>query len=169
MSISLAAAPGPWEVAPKDNTSGQAIGARYLVSGRADRRCRRARERGIVNTSPRTIAVVDDDPSMLKGIVRLLSAHGFSTQAFVSAEAFLADASAESAACLVLDIHLGGISGIELRRQLTASGSRLPVIFITAVDDEATRAEAMAAGCIAYLRKPFPSAQLIGAIDKATA
>jgi FixJ family two-component response regulator len=122
-----------------------------------------------LDQSTKTIAVVDDDPSMLRGLVRLLAAHGFGTQSFASAEAFLDDAGATSAACLILDIHLGGMSGIELRRRLTASGSRLPVIFITAVDDEATRVEAMAAGCIAYLRKPFPSDQLIGAINKATA
>src|SRR5262245_4896177 len=105
------------------------------ISGRWSRRSvspTRARGTGILDNSTRTIAVVDDDPSMLKGLVRLLNAHGFGTQAFASAEAFLADSGAGSAACLVLDIHLGGISGIELRRRLTASGSRLPVIFITA-------------------------------------
>jgi FixJ family two-component response regulator len=125
--------------------------------------------RGILDNATTIIAVVDDDPGMLRGIVRLLGAHGFGTRAFASAEAFLDDAEARSAACLILDIRLGGISGIELRRQLTASGARVPVIFITAVDDEVTRAEAMAAGCIAYLRKPFPAAQLIDAIDKAPA
>ena len=134
---------------------------------RAGRSRRRARERGILNTPKKTIAVVDDDPSMLRGIVRLLGAHGFGTQAFASAEAFLADVGARAAACLVLDIHLSGISGIELRQRLTASGCRLPVIFITAVDDEATRAEAIGAGCIAYLRKPFPSNKLVGAIKEA--
>jgi len=121
-----------------------------------------------LDKSTKTIAVVDDDPSMLRGIVRLLSAHGFGTQAFASAEAFLGDVGASTAACLILDIHLGGMSGIELRRRLTASGSRLPVIFITAVDDEATREEAIAAGCIACLRKPFASNLLIGAIKEAT-
>lgn len=115
------------------------------------------------------IAVVDDDPSMLKGIVRLLSAHGFCTQAFASAEAFLNGENARNAACLILDISLGGISGIELRRQLTASGSNLPVIFITALDDEATLRAATDAGCIAYLHKPFPANLLINAITGAIA
>ena len=122
-----------------------------------------------MSTATKTIAVVDDDPGMLRGIVRLLNAHGFGTQPFASAEAFLDGGGTKSAACLILDIHLSGISGIELRRRLTASGSRLPVIFITAVDDEATREEAIAAGCVAYLRKPFPSNQLIGAIKEAIA
>ena len=115
-----------------------------------------------------TIAVVDDDPGMLRGIVRLLSAHGFDTRAFLSAEAFLKDASAKKAACLVLDIALGGISGIALRRQLTASGSHLPVIFITALNDGPTLKEAVAAGCVAYLKKPFAANQLVGAIASAT-
>src|SRR5260370_26564495 len=104
---------------------------------------------------------------MLKALERLLRAKGFDVEVFASAEAFLAGATTSEAACLVLDIHLDGISGIELRRRLTTSGSRLPVIFITALDDEATHKEAMEAGCVAYLRKPFPAHLLIGAIDKA--
>jgi FixJ family two-component response regulator len=60
------------------------------------------------------------------------------------------------------------MSGIDLRHRLTESGSQLPIIFMTAVDDEATHREAMDAGCVAYLRKPFPAKLLIGAIDKAT-
>ena len=73
------------------------------------------------------------------------------------------------ATCLLLDIHLGGISGIELQRRLTASGSKWPVIFMTASDDEAARNEAMDVGCIAYLRKPFAQHDLLNAIPKAVA
>ena len=113
------------------------------------------------------VAVIDDDPAMLKAIERLLGAKGFDVEAFASAEAFLAGAAASEATCLVLDIHLGGMSGIELRRRLVESGSRLPVIFITALDDDATRKEAMEAGCVAFLRKPFLSHLLIDAIEKA--
>ena len=68
---------------------------------------------------------------------------------------------------MLLDVHLGGMSGIALRRALSASGSRLPVIFMTAFDDEATRQQAQAAGCVAYLRKPFPGRVLIEAIAQA--
>ena len=93
---------------------------------------------------------------MLKAIERLLTARGFATQGFASAEAFLDSRTAKDAACLVLDIHLGGMSGIELRRRLNAVRSTLPVIFITAVDDEAVQREAMEVGCVACLRKPFP-------------
>ena len=114
----------------------------------------------------RKVTVIDDDPTMLKAIERLLRVKGFDVETFASAEAFLAGPG--TASCLVLDIHLGGMSGIELRRRLVASGARPPTIFITAVDDEATHKEAMEAGCVAYLRKPFLASLLIGAIDKAT-
>jgi FixJ family two-component response regulator len=114
----------------------------------------------------RTIAVVEDDPSMLRGLSRLLSAHGFRVLGFTSAESFLGDVAQSEAACLVVDIHLGGISGIDLKRRLTASGSDFPVIFMTAVDSEATRQEAVEAGCVAYLRKPFVARLLIDAINQ---
>jgi FixJ family two-component response regulator len=113
------------------------------------------------------VTVVDDDPGMLKAIGRLLQAKGFDVEVFASAEAFLARSATTEAECLVLDIHLGGMSGIELRRRLVAAGSQLPVIFITALDDEATRKKATEAGCVAFLRKPFPSHLLIDAIEKA--
>ena len=113
------------------------------------------------------VAVVDDDPGMLKSIERLLKAHKYQTATFTSAEEFLDDAEARAATCLVLDIHLGGMSGIDLRRRLAASGSSLPIIFISAVDDESVHEEALATGCVAYLRKPFLAHLLIGAIGKA--
>jgi FixJ family two-component response regulator len=115
---------------------------------------------------PKTIAIVDDDPSMLKGIERLLGAYGFATKAFASAEAFLSPDATVEFDCLLLDIHLGGMSGIELRRRLAASGSTTPVIFMTAFDDDATRTQAQKAGCVAYLHKPFVAKLLIGAIEQ---
>jgi FixJ family two-component response regulator len=113
------------------------------------------------------VAVVEDDVSMMTGIERLLWAHGFATEAYASAEAYLDHAAVSRASCLVIDIHLGGMSGIELRRRLAASGSTQSVIFMTAVDNELTRKEAMAAGCIAYLPKPFPANLLLDAVGKA--
>ena len=112
-----------------------------------------------------TVAVVEDDPSMLQGLNRLLSAHGFRVQTFASAELFLDHIANCEAKCLLLDIHLGGISGIDLKRQLTASGSNLPVIFMTAIDTQFTRQEAFDVGCVAYLRKPFLAKLLIDAIN----
>ena len=113
------------------------------------------------------VAVVDDDPSMLRATRELLDAHGFATEAFTSAEEFLGREAATQIDCLLLDIHLGGMSGIELRRRLKMSSSALPVIFITALDDEDTRGEARKAGCVAYLRKPYSARQLIDAIEQA--
>ena len=113
----------------------------------------------------RTIAVIDDNPSMLQSLNRLLSAHGFSVQTFASAESFLDNLAGCKADCLLLDIHLGGISGIDLQRRLTSSGTDLPVIFMTAIDSEVARQEAIDAGCIAYLRKPFLAKLLIDAIN----
>ena len=113
------------------------------------------------------IAIVDDDPSMLRATKDLLEAHGFSTREFSSAEEFLIRGVAAQVDCLLLDIHLGGMSGFELRNQLKISGSTLPVIFITALDDEDTRAQAQKAGCVAFLRKPYSARQLMDAIRKA--
>jgi FixJ family two-component response regulator len=113
----------------------------------------------------RTIAIVDDNPSLLQGLSRLLSAHGFRVQTFASAELFLEDIAKCEADCLLLDIHLAGISGIDLQRQLTSSGIDLPVIFMTGIDNAATRQEAFDAGCVAYLRKPFLAKLLIDAIN----
>lgn len=107
------------------------------------------------------VVVIDDDASLLKSVARLLACHG--------TEALLESDSVQTATCLLLDIHLGGISGIALQRRLAASGSKCPVIFMTASDDEATRNEAMDAGCIAYLRKPFAQDVLLNAISKAVA
>jgi FixJ family two-component response regulator len=113
----------------------------------------------------RTIAIVEDDPSMLQGLNRLLSAHGYRVVKFTSAESFLDDVTRCEATCLLVDIHLGGMSGIELKRRLASSGSDIPVIFMTANHNEATRQEAFDAGCVAYLRKPFLAKLLIDAIN----
>lgn len=97
----------------------------------------------------------------------MLNAHGFPTEGYRSAETFLSRDGVGKFGCIVLDVHLEGMSGIELRRRLNESGINFPIIFITAVDDEALELEAVQAGCIAYLHKPFPAALLIGAINRA--
>lgn len=113
------------------------------------------------------VAIVEDDPSMLRAARDLLDAHGFATATFASAEEFLASGRASEADCLLLDIDLGGISGIELRRQLKVSTPALPIIFMTALDDDDVARQALRVGCVALLRKPFPKAALIDAIEKA--
>lgn len=114
----------------------------------------------------RTVAVVDDDPSIRRSVGRLLNAYGFAAVEYASAEAFLArDA---DVACLVLDLDLGGgMSGMELQRKLNETGSNMPMIFITALEDSWLKTEAARAGCIAFLRKPFAGAHLIAAINQA--
>ncbi|MPR10409.1 response regulator [Microvirga tunisiensis] len=111
------------------------------------------------------VIVLDDDPSMLRAMQRVLQVHGFETETFSSVEGFLEGAHLGDATCLVLDIHLQHMSGIELRRQLTRSGHSVPVIFITAVESETTHKAALEAGCVAYLHKPFPSDRLIEAVE----
>jgi len=115
------------------------------------------------------VYVVDDDAGMLKGIQRLLKASGFEAEVFESAEAFHDRANPGNALCVVLDVQLGGMSGIELSRELSQTGSGLPVIFITANDNATTRKATRDAGCLAYLPKPFPAKSLIDAIERASA
>ena len=113
------------------------------------------------------VAVVDDDDSFGRAISRLLRAAGFEPVGYSSAEAFLEDTTHAPPDCLLLDIHLGGASGLELRRHLTASGSAIPVIFVSGHDEPKIREEAQQAGCSAYLRKPVSGHLLIEAITKA--
>jgi len=115
------------------------------------------------------VAIVDDDPSVLKGLKRVLDACDYMTDVFNSGEAFLASnrANENDIACIVLDINLGGMSGIEVRRRLTTKNSQVPVIFMTALDTDALRREALDAGCVDYLRKPFSGHELIASIQKA--
>jgi FixJ family two-component response regulator len=117
-------------------------------------------------TASGAVAIVEDDAAMRRSIERLLRASSYATVAFASAEDFLASAAVDTAMALVLDIHLGGMSGIGLRRHLSAAGSTIPVVFITAFDDDATRAEAIATGCIDYLQKPFDASRLIQALER---
>ena len=115
--------------------------------------------------TPRSLVlVVDDDPSILQGIARLLRVRGIDTELFCSGEDFIKRAESHAAVCLVLDIHLTGMSGIELTRHLMLSGSTLPVIFITADDGDATRTAAAEAGCVACLSKPFSSRIMVGPV-----
>jgi FixJ family two-component response regulator len=116
------------------------------------------------------IAVVEDDASMRRAITRITQALGHSTRGYESAEAYLADAgpAQEAPACLILDLHLGGLSGLELVRRLVETGGQAPpFILVTALEEETHRHDAEEAGCVACLRKPFEAATLIDAIRKA--
>lgn len=131
---------------------------------RIDRR--KSRNRSV--KSQKVVAVVDDDPIMLSAIARLLKTNGYHPKTFASSEAFLGCGNHDDIACLILDIHLGGMSGIELGYRLKATGSRVPIVFITANNDEASRQRATDIGCVAYLRKPIGRGLLIRAVGKAT-
>jgi CheY-like chemotaxis protein len=112
------------------------------------------------------ITILDDDPSVLRSTERLLKAHGFDTEIFETVEGFLARARLTETSCLVLDVNLNRESGIELQRELKASGVSLPVIFMSGSGYEAFREEALKAGCLAYLRKPFTANELIDPIEQ---
>jgi FixJ family two-component response regulator len=121
--------------------------------------------------TPRNIyvAIVDDDESLCRSLGRLLRAAGFQPITYLSAEAFLEDRKHPQFDCLVLDVQLRGMSGIELKQKLTESGSTTPVIFITAHDDPDAREEAMAAGCVNYFRKNDSGSEVLDAIRRAVA
>jgi len=115
------------------------------------------------------ISIVDDDPLVREGLISLLRSAGFTTQAFASAEEFLSLAHRDDIACLILDVGLPGISGLELQSQLTAtvSNHRTPVVFMTARDDDATRQHAMKDGAVDFLRKPVRREALLNAVHLA--
>lgn len=110
------------------------------------------------------VAVVDDDESFSRAIERLLRAAGFEPSVFSSAETFLQATTHPAPDCLVLDIHLPGMSGPDLCRHLTGLGKTAPIIFVTAHDEPDTREEARRAGCSAYFCKPVPGKLLLDAI-----
>jgi FixJ family two-component response regulator len=116
--------------------------------------------------SKQSIAIVEDDASLNRALERLLQASGFATQAFLSAEDFLANSHPESHACFILDIHLPGISGVELFDRLCERGGRPPVIFITAGDGQAVRQHASRISGTICLRKPLVAAELLSAVHE---
>ena len=110
------------------------------------------------------ISVVVHDPGTLQTIALMLSSWGYLTELYTSAEEFLSAAATSEAACVVIDIHLGDISGMDLAIRLAAMGFKLPIIFITESQDEQHRQRAMDFGCTAFLLKPFPADRLSEAI-----
>jgi FixJ family two-component response regulator len=117
----------------------------------------------------KAVFVVDDDPGTLRGLKRLLREHGYDSLLFQSAEAFRNHGDFDQALCIVLDINLNDVSGIEVRDRLKADGISVPVIYITGNDNDAVRMAAMESGCIAFLTKPFSAKSLIDPIQKASA
>jgi len=113
------------------------------------------------------ISVVDDDESMRDSLRSLLRSVGLDVRAFASAEEFLSSDHLRHTDCLVVDVRMPGMDGLQLQQQLLATGFEIPVIFITAHGDEPLRARALRAGAVAYLPKPFDEDALMHAIRAA--
>ena len=110
------------------------------------------------------ISVVDDDPSMSRMLCRAIKAAGLSVDAFSSAEEFLDSEASRTSVCLLLDMNLPGMSGLELQQLLNASRLEVPIIFMSAQADEATQRRALNAGAAAFLRKPFSIESLLATL-----
>ena len=113
------------------------------------------------------ISVVDDDDSVRESLQCLIRSFGFAVEAFASAEEFLTSDRLRDTRCLILDVRMPGMNGIELQRRLVASHHEIPVIFITAHGDEAARSQALRDGAVGYLLKPFTEEALLSAIHAA--
>ena len=113
------------------------------------------------------VSIVDDDESVRESLPDLLRQFGFATEAFSSAEAFLASKAVDRADCLILDVAMPGMSGPDLQRELLRRQLTIPIVFITAQSDEETRARVLAQGAVACLLKPFSQAALLQALNVA--
>ena len=116
---------------------------------------------------PALISIVDDDESIRKGLGRLFRSVGFEVDGFASAEEFLNSGDLQRSSCLILDLRMPGMSGLELQSRLVADNCQIPVIFLTAHRDEQSRAQALKAGAIDFVCKPFNEASLIRDVNKA--
>ena len=113
------------------------------------------------------IAIVAEDDSLRDSLDNLIRSVGFRVEGFASAEAFLQSQHASETACLILDVRMTGMSGLELQQQLGAAKVHIPIIFVTAYADDEARARALAAGAVAFLYKPCREEDLLHALDAA--
>ena len=119
-------------------------------------------------TSERSlVSVVDDDESIRESLPDLLNEFGFAARAFSSAEAFLSSDYVDKTRCLILDVMMPGMTGLDLQQELMRRGQEIPVIFITAKKDEVLRARALKQGAVKFLNKPFNDTALLEALNKA--
>lgn len=113
------------------------------------------------------VAVIDDDESVRRTTTLLVESLGFRAAAFESAEKYLRSGRLDDTSCLIVDVQMPGMTGLQLQSHLAAEGCRIPVIFITAYDNKAFRRQAMQAGAVAFLAKPFTDEQLLENIRSA--
>ena len=143
-----------------------AVGFSRISAVKADTRADRAIGGG---HRERYVAVVDDDRSVGVALCRLLRAEGLEAKAFESAESFLESVKAEAPDCLVLDVQMPGMNGLELQQRLKDVAPTLPVIMITGRDEASIHAICMAMGATSYLRKPLNDDDLLDAVERAIA
>jgi FixJ family two-component response regulator len=120
----------------------------------------------MVRTAP-MISIVDDDGVVREATADLVSSLGYHTQTFASGEAFLETGQLQQTSCLITDLQMPGLTGLELQSRLLDGGHRIPVIFITAFPTTGVRQQAMNAGAVAFLTKPFEETSLIQSIEAA--
>src|SRR5260370_38969959 len=127
----------------------------------------RARQKRYMNEDNPVVCVIDDESSIRVSLRNLLRSAGLKVQTFTSAQEFLSSPPVEALGCLVPDVHLPGISGLDLQRELGSGDRRIPIIFITGHGDIPMSVRAMKAGAIEFLTKPFRDEELLSAIDQA--
>ena len=113
------------------------------------------------------IAIVDDDESVREATKSLVRSLGYQAATFCSAEEFLGSAQLKSTSCLITDVRMPGMSGVELQDRLIADGRNMPTVFISAFSDERVQQKVLGSGAIGYLHKPFEEDRLIACIDTA--
>jgi FixJ family two-component response regulator len=113
------------------------------------------------------IAIVDDDESAREGTTDLIQSMGFMAKAFPHAEGFLQSSSLQCTACLITDVRMPGMTGLELHERLVGSGHLIPTILVTAFPNDRDRTQAMQSGVLCYLTKPFSEDELLGCIHAA--
>ncbi len=120
-----------------------------------------------MHSSTTLVAVVDDDQSMREALRGLLQSVGLAAEIFSSAEDFLRSASRDRTRCLIADVYMPAMTGLELQRLLRGAERRIPIILISAHDDPPLRAQALAGGAVRFLKKPFAAEDLLGAVQAA--
>ena len=123
--------------------------------------------RGELEVTKDLISVVDDDESIRRTTTLLIESFGFRAAAFESAESFLKSGQQHNTSCLILDVQMPNMNGLQLQSELAAAGCGIPIIFITAYDDKESRGRAMQAGAVAFLGKPFSDEQLLQTVRSA--
>ena len=114
------------------------------------------------------VAIVDDDDMFRRSVERLVRSAGFDAEPFGSAEDFLDRGDLVGTACAILDVKLPGMNGLDLQQRLTRTPHPIPIVFVSAHEDSVLRANALRAGAIAFLKKPFDDSMLLAALDRAT-